>query len=336
MPAEHPQNEANETETKITLNAAAPNAGQNTTAQSDKPNKPNKPNKPDGKTVKKFLLDCATVLLASMLSALGFHVFVYPANFAPAGMDGIATMLQKLTNVNAGWYTLALNAPLLIAALFVLKRRYVIGTLAFTVLNSLFLIVLKRVDFYQYHTETDRFLPAIFSGIILGARMGMLLRIGMSTGGVDIVACMVQKNRPYLNVERVIAVISYAIIFASYAVYRELDSILLSVVQMFVYERVGAAFMKDSRNAVEFKIVTKHPEEIRGEILYNLKHGATVVESRGMFTESDSAVIFSVVNLRQIPEFLNILKKYPDTFVYYTEVAGVSGNFRRRQDEEAK
>ena len=94
--------------------------------------------------------------------------------------------------------------------------------------------------------------------------------------------------------------------------------------------------MKDSRNAVEFKIVTKHPEEIRGEILYNLKHGATVVESKGMFTESDSAVIFSVVNLRQIPEFLNILKKYPDTFVYYTEVAGVSGNFRRRQDEEAK
>lgn len=166
--------------------------------------------------------------------------------------------------------------------------------------------------------------------------MGMLLRIGMSTGGVDIVACMVQKNRPYLNVERIIAVISYAIIFISYAVYRQLDSILLSVVQMFVYERVAAAFMKDSRNAVEFKIVTKHPEEIRGEILYNLKHGATVVESKGMFTESDSAVIFSVVNLRQIPEFLNILKKYPDTFVYYTEVAGVSGNFRRRQDEEAK
>ena len=329
MSAENPQNEANGTETKITLTVAAqPAAAQ--------PDKQDKPNKTDGKTVKKILLDCATVLLASMISALGFHVFVYPANFAPAGMDGVATMLQKLTGVNAGWYMLALNAPLLIAALFVLKRRYVIGTLAFTVLNSLFLIVLKRIDFYQYRTETDRFLPAIFSGIILGARMGMLLRIGMSTGGVDIVACMVQKNRPYLNVERVIAVISYAIIFVSYAVYRELDSILLSVVQMFVYERVGAAFMKDSRNAVEFKIVTKHPEEIRGEILYNLKHGATVVESRGMFTESDSAVIFSVVNLRQIPEFLNILKKYPDTFVYYTEVAGVSGNFRRRQDEEAK
>lgn len=329
MSADNSSNEANETQNSQNPAQTPAQTDASRAQKSDVKN-------PDGKKAKNFVVDCLTVLAAAVLSALGFHVFVYPADFAPAGMDGVATMLQKITGVNAGWYMLALNAPLLIVALFVLKRRYVIGTLAFTVLNSLFLIVLKRVDFYQYHTETDRFLPAIFSGIILGARMGMLLRIGMSTGGVDIVACMVQKNRPYLNVERVIALISYAIIFASYAVYREPDSILLSVVQMFVYERVGAAFMKDSRNAVEFKIVTKHPEEIRGEILYNLKHGATVVESRGMFTESDSAVIFSVVNLRQIPEFLNILKKYPDTFVYYTEVAGVSGNFRRRQDEEAK
>ena len=316
-------NEANETE--ITVNAAR-----------NGETKQNKTNKPDGKKAKNFVFDCLTVLAAAVLSALGFHVFVYPADFAPAGPDGVATMLQKITGLNAGWYMIAFNVPLLIVALFVLKRRYAIGTLAFTVLSSLFLIVLRRIDFYQYRTQTDRLLPAIFSGIILGARMGMLLRIGMSTGGVDVVACMVQKNRPYLNVERVIAWLSYAIIFASYAVYRQLDSILLSVVQMFVYERVGATFMKDSRNAAEFKIVTKHPEEIRGEILYNLKHGATVVESKGMFTESESAVIFSVVNLRQIPEFLNILKKYPDTFVYYTEVSGVHGNFRRRQDEEAK
>ena len=245
-------------------------------------------------------------------------------------------MLQEVTHINAGWYTLIFNLPLLIAAYFVLKKRYVIITVAFTLLNALFLIVLERVDFYQYHAQTDRLLPAIFSGFILGARAGMLLKTGASTGGADIVACMVQKNRPYLNVERITALICYVTFAFSYLVYGELDSILLSVAQMFVYERTAAAFMTDNRNAVEFKIVTKNPEEIRNEILYTLKHGATVVASRGMFTESESTVIFSVVNLRQIPEFLNILKKYPDSFVYSSEVTGVSGNFRRLRDEEAK
>lgn len=285
---------------------------------------------------KRLFGDCAVVIVASALSALGFHVFVYPAKFAPGGVDGIATMLQEVTHINAGWYTLIFNLPLLIAAYFVLKKRYVIITVAFTLLNALFLIVLERVGFYQYHAETDRLLPAIFSGFILGARAGILLKTGASTGGADIVACMVQKNRPYLNVERITALICYVTFAFSYLVYGELDSILLSVAQMFVYERTAAAFMKDNRNAVEFKIVTKHPEEIRSEILYTLKHGATVVDSRGMFTESESTVIFSVVNLRQIPEFLNILKKYPDTFVYYSEVTGVWGNFRRLRDEEVK
>lgn len=82
--------------------------------------------RPDGKKTKGICLDAATVLLAAIMSALGFHVFVYPAEFAPAGMDGVATMLQKITGLNAGWYMLMLNAPLLIAALFVLKN----GTLS--------------------------------------------------------------------------------------------------------------------------------------------------------------------------------------------------------------
>ncbi|MGN1062234.1 MAG: YitT family protein, partial [Candidatus Scatosoma sp.] len=155
---------------------------------------------------KRFFSDCVVVLVASALSALGFHVFVYPAKFAPGGMDGVATMLQEVTHINAGWYSLILNLPLLVAAYFVLKRRYVIITVSFTVLNALFLIVLEKTGFYQYHAETDRLLPAIFSGILLGARGGMLLKAGASTGGVDIVACMVQRKRPYLNVERIIAV----------------------------------------------------------------------------------------------------------------------------------
>ena len=286
--------------------------------------------------IKNFLSDGGVIIVAAVLSALGFHVFVYPAKFAPGGMDGIVTILQEKTGLSAGWYSLFLNLPLLIAADFVLKRRYVICTVVFTFLNSIFLIVLERIHFYQYPADSERLLAAIFSGILLGARVGMLLKMGASTGGVDIIACMVQKNRPYLNVERIIAVISYLVIVCSYFVYKDLDSILLGVVQMFIYERVAGAFMRDNRNAVEFKIVTKHPEEIRGEILYSLKHGATVVESTGMFTESGSSIIFSVVNLRQIPDFLNILKKYPDAFVYYTEVSGVTGNFRRRRDEEAK
>ena len=275
-------------------------------------------------------------LLASLLSAFTLHVFVYPATFAPSGIDGVATMLQHLTGINAGVFSLAFNLPLLIIAYFMLNKRYVIYTVLFTIVTSITLVVLADVNFYQFQTQTDRIIPAIFSGLILGVRTGIMLRISASSGGIDVVAAMIQKKMPYRNIEKIITIICYAIIGLSYFVYGDLNSILLSIVQMFIFEKSVSFLLKDTRNAVEFKIITKSPKKIREEIIFNLKHGATVVESKGMFTGEQSSIIICVVNNRQIADFLNIIKKYPETFVYYSDVAGVKGNFRWLKSDEAK
>ena len=276
------------------------------------------------------------LLAASVLGALGMHVFVYPSNFAPMGVDGIATMLQTLTGINAGIYTVALNLPLFIIAWFVLKKRYVIYTIVFIVVVSTMLILLEAVSFYQYVCESDKLISAIFSGIMLGARTGIMLKIGGSAGGADIIACVVQSKRPYGNVERLISLICYVIVGLSFFVYRDLNCIFLSVVQLIVFEWVMKAILTPTRNAVEVKIITKNPCEIRQKILYHLKHGATLVESQGMYTDGGNNIIISVINIRQIPEFMEIMKDYSDAFVYYSEVKGVRGNFRWNKDDVAK
>ena len=285
--------------------------------------------------IKKEVVNVLLTVVASVVSALGLHIFVFGNSFAPSGIDGIATMLQEMTKINAGLFTLILNLPLLIAAWFILKRRYVIYTILFTILSSLWVYVLGEVHFYQYIVETDKVIVAIFSGLLLGARTGIMLRIGASSGGIDIIACIVQ-NKFNRDVEKVISFVCYIIIGISYFVYRDLTCILLSVVQMFVFEKMVAFILKDTRNAVKFEIITKEPEKLKEEIIYELKHGATIVQSKGMFTDKQSTIVVTIVNTRQVPEFLQILKKYPDTFVYYTDVTGVNGNFRWRRDEKAK
>ena len=285
--------------------------------------------------IKKETINVLLAVIASAVSAFGLHIFVFGNSFAPSGIDGIATMLQEVTKINAGIFTFALNLPLLIAAWFILKRKYVIYTILFTVLASLWVYVLGEVHFYQYIVETDKVIVAIFSGLLLGARTGIMLRIGASSGGIDIIACIVQ-NKFNRDVEKVISFVCYIIIGVSYFVYRDLTCILLSVVQMFVFEKTVAFILKDTRNAVKFEIITKEPEKLKEEIIYELKHGATIVQSKGMFTDEQSTIVVTIVNTRQVPEFLQILKKYPDTFVYYTDVTGVNGNFRWRRDEKAK
>lgn len=280
--------------------------------------------------VRRESLNVFLTLFAAGLSAFGLHVFVYPANFAPSGMDGVAAMLQNLTGWNAGYYSLLLNLPLLAAAWFVLKRRYAIYTLLFMVISSLLVVLLGKVEFYQYISASDYLISAIFSGLILGFRTGIMLKLGASTGGADIIACMIRKRREDWNVERILCIICYGIVGLSYFVYRDLNCILLSVVQTFVYEKIAAAVLKDTRSAVEFKIVTKEPNTIRDEIILRLGHGATIVDARGMFSEEENYVVLVVVNCRQIADFFDIIKKHSETFAYYSEVAGVRGKFRWR------
>ena len=87
---------------------------------------------------------------------------------------------------------------------------------------------------------------------------------------------------------------------------------------------------------LEFKIITNEPNALRDDILTSLKHGATIVDSKGMFTGDNKSMIFCVVNIRQVPEFMKLLKKYDNLFVYSSAVSSVNGNFRWNKDDAVK
>lgn len=275
------------------------------------------------------------VIFSSVISALGLHVFVYPANFAPSGFDGISAMLQKLTGLNAGIYLAIFNIPLLIWAYFKLNRKYVIYTIIFTIISSALLYIFELVNLYQYVSTTDRILPAIFAGIILGIRTGLMIKIGSSTGGIDIIACMIQSKKPHLDLEKSISVMCYVIILISVFVYdNDITCILLSIVQIFTMEKAMGFILKDNRNAVEVKIITKDPELLKEKILFKLKHGATVINCTGMYTGEPRYMVITIINIRQIGELTGIIRELPDTFIYHSDVTGVRGNFRWKKTDE--
>ncbi len=277
--------------------------------------------------------------LSAILSTVGLYVLIYPANFAPTGIDGIITMLHYATGFNAGVFSLIFKMPLLIWAWFVLNKKYVCYTLLYTLFSSLMLMGIEIADellpsvSLQYMTQTDLLIPAIFGGILLGLSTGLMIKIGASTGGIDIIACIMQKWQPHANVENLMAYMGYAIVASSYFVYKDINSILLSIVLVFVFEKSNTVVLRDHRAAYEVKIITETPEMLRDDILFTLRHGATVVESRGMFTEQANYMVITIINYRQLPELMKVIQKYPNTFVYYSEVVGVRGKFRRKKNE---
>ena len=114
----------------------------------------------------KVLKEAKNVILtvfSAFLSGFALHVFVYKINCAPSGIDGIATMVQQLTGLNAGVVSLMINIPLLIAAFFVLNKKYVYYTVLHTIIASGVIYLLSAINFYQFVTETDKITVAVFS-----------------------------------------------------------------------------------------------------------------------------------------------------------------------------
>ncbi len=286
-------------------------------------------------TIKREVPQVFLMILAAVISFVSLYVFVIPSNFSPSGIDGVSTILYEITGINIGWYKLLFNIPLIILAWIFLKRRYVIYVILFTLMDSFGMILLEYLDFYTFIPESlsqidavgYRLIAAIFAGVALGCCTAIMLKIGCSTGGIDIIGCLVNLKKPNLHVERIISIICYCIIGCSYFVYWDLTSILLSVIQIFVFEWTVSAILKGDRYALEVKIITKHPDTIRDEILYKHQHSATVLSAKGMYTGDAYAMVITVLSNREIGPFMRTMKQHPDTFIYFSDGVKVQGDF---------
>ena len=129
---------------------------------------------------KREAINVTCTLVAAMMSAFGMHYFVGSADFAPAGLDGVATMIAYMAgDANPAYFILALNLPLLLVAWFVLKKRYVIYTVLFTVISSAMMLILEACHAPVFDGG-EGLIAAIFSGVLFGLRTGLMIRISAS------------------------------------------------------------------------------------------------------------------------------------------------------------
>lgn len=296
----------------------------------------------DKRKLRMLLLDCLIMVGLALLFAFNYELFIIKNQFAPAGINGIATMIEYKAGFSVGYFTLIINVPLCIFSFFFISRDFAIKTSIFSVAYSLFVLILGVVDLsdFQYDAQgVDTIFPALIAGAIGGFVYGVAFRRNSSTGGADIIAKYVSLRAPMLNFFWINFAINAAIAFASYFVYTETGEggeviynykpVCLCMLYCFLSSYVGNAIIKGSKSAYKFFIVTTHAEEIDAEIIKKLHHGATKLPAKGVYSNGDRTVIVCVVNRRQLVDFRNILKKYDDTFAFVETVNETFGSFAK-------
>lgn len=269
----------------------------------------------------------------ALVAALNYELFVFPNRFAPAGLNGICTMIQHITGISVGYLSLIINVPLAIWCYVEVSKPAALRSMVYVLTFSLGLLILERVDLsaFAYATEsgTSKILGPLVAGIIQGFVYSVLMKAGCHTGGMDFVSAIIHKRRPHMAFFGLTFAINCAIAVSSYFVYGfEMEPVILCILYSFMSTNVGDRLMRSGREAVSFEIITDYPEELSRELIEKLHHSVTLVPGKGMYSGRETSLLICVVNKTQAAAVKAIVRKYPLTFAIVDPVSEILGNFK--------
>ena len=285
------------------------------------------------KIAKKGLTYLFIVCLA-LLNAMSYTLFIFSNRFAPAGINGICTIIQHICGINLGYLSLIINIPLAIWTLFKVGRSLATRSMLYVAAFSIFLIVLEQIDLsafaYETANGTSKILGPLVAGLINGVVYAMLVRTSASSGGADFIAAIIHKDRPDLNFFIIVFTINVFVAGASYFVFDyQIEPVILCIMYSFMSTMVSDKMMRSGRSAVRCEIITDYPEEISAEIISKLHHSATLLPAKGMYSGRETNILVCIVNKTQLAALSAIIKGYPHTFAVMSGVNEVFGNFKR-------
>ena len=279
-------------------------------------------------------LTYVVIVIIAVIAAVNYEIFVFPNKFAPAGLNGICTMIQHVAGISVGYLSLIINIPLAIWVYFEISKPLAVRSMVYVGTFSVALLVLDRIDlsalYYVTENGTSAILGPLVAGIIWGSCYNILVQCSAYSGGTDFIAAIIHKRKPEQSLFYLIFTLNTAVALISFFVYDyKIEPVILCILYSFMSSTVTDKLTKNGRSAVCFEIITEFPNEISDEIIRKLHHSTTLIPARGMYSGRETNMLICVVNKTQVTAVTRILRKYPHTFAIMDPVSEVVGNFKR-------
>lgn len=279
-------------------------------------------------------------VISSLLIAVAAYSLITPNNFTIGGVSGIAILLEIITHgkMPQSIGVLALNLPLIVLAVFFVKKKFAILSTANILLQSLWLFILEnllpnlKIQFTG--GESEKIFAALAAGVCIGAAIALAFKVGGSTGGTDILAVLIQKKITATSISSMIFMINCVIIGASLFVFYDSEKmlaynllpIMLATFESYIESKTNESVTYGFQSAIEFRIITDKPEEMSNILMRELSRGVTSLPATGMYTNETHSMLLCVVSRRQAATVRRIMKTVdPDSFAVMSNVSQVLG-----------
>lgn len=271
---------------------------------------------------REFTGDCLALIGGAALFSMAMNLFLLPGGIVLGGMTGIATVLNLYFALPIGLVILVLNLPLMVLGARRFGRGFLVRTLIGVGATSLAADILHIFPV----TVTDPLICSALGGITAGASVGILLARGYTTGGTDLVVCLLKPLLPRVSTGVLLMLADGVIILGAAAILGDFTGIFYSIICTVTAGKVTDLLLSGARRAAMVLVITDRADAVRGEILTELSRGVTVLDGRGGYSGAPKQVLLCVVSKPELHRLRRIVAaRDPDAFVIVADAAEVLG-----------
>ncbi len=283
--------------------------------------------------MKKLLIspkEFALMFVGTLIVALTINGITAPAGIVTGGVSGLGIIIEAVSPSIIGFAipisltTFIINIPLFIWGIvdkgfeFVKKSLYTVVTL--TILLELTSLLPNFFSLYD-----DLFVSSLTIGVGMGLGIGLILKSGATSGGSDMLACIVAPKLPQFPIATLVMMIDAIIVLIGIFVFGAIKAVYAALA-IYVTSRVLSIVLEGINYAKATFIISPHNEQIAKEIMEKLPRGTTGIQARGMYSGQKQEMLFTVVSQKQVPKLREIVYTIdPKAFVTFTDVREVLG-----------
>ena len=269
------------------------------------------------------LKDLFWVLVGNSINAFAVAFFILPNDLAMGGGTGISLIVNHFFNIPISAFVLIFNIIMFLIGAAFLGKKFAVTTAISTFYYPFILAVFQKI-IGSYSVTDDIFLNTFFAGLLMGLSLGIVVRAGASTGGMDIPPLVVNK---YFGVPVSAAMYVFGlIILAVQFTFKDAEKILYGIVLSMINSLVLDKMIVLGKQRVELQIISEKSEEIKRAIIEKVGRGVTMIYGETGYMGEKCDIVLTVVSNRQLLKTERIVKSIdPGSFVIINSVKEVAG-----------
>ena len=272
------------------------------------------------KTIKEY----SVMAFALALYVFSWTAFLIPNEITAGGVTGLSTILNYAFGLPVSLTYLVLNVVLLVAGTIIMGKGFGFKTIFCVLVSTVYFEFFPLIPWVS--NIDDNLINSIIGGAMSGVGISLVFTQGGSTGGIDIIALVINKYRE-VQPGRVFMIADFLIISSILLLPdKSIQDLVYGYVVTVAFSYTIDQMLTGSKQSVQMLIITSKYQEIADRLCFEMDKGVTAINSVGWYKKSQSMIIMVVTRKNSMHEVMAAVKETdPKAFLTVSTVMGVYG-----------